>query len=307
MPGLPTSAKANLTARVQKIMRDVCSSRTGTMKHAPRIETDFTGAFVRYGLLEIHRELIKALGPHNISVNAQAVYIHQSPMVDIFGPRPPTATTSKCELGDVLLVLSHRRNRWKRYWRAALWQLKIDDGKQNTPDEPQFSLYNKWPIFEVYRGGLQRGARDFARDRRSGYYGLVSAAGWSVCPPVGKIGPLTPGIIDSGRFIVEMMYAVDPAQVGRSDKFGRRVFTVPTTPLGWSDTIWELLNVTGAKQFNARRLFDRSQPRLSFLYSSTLIGRQPPDSGAPAIEGEDRGLIVVRIETDASDMIDRHD
>ena len=280
------------------------------MLHPPRIETDFTGSLVRNGVPTLDLEFNRALSRHNIRVDIKAVYIHQSPMLQISGRQPRAMKTTKCELGDVLLIQSHRRNPWKTYWRGALLQLKADHGAQQTAGDPQFWLYDSWPLFDVYKGGLKVGSRDFIQDTRSGYYGLVCPSSWLICPPSRNIGPATAGVVDAGRFIVEMMYAVDPAQPGRNSNRGRRVFTRPSpaSPLNWSHTVLELLNITGARDFNAKRLYDSPQNRLSLMYSSGLVGSsgavQPPDLAYSESEPS-RGLLVLHISVDATDFVPR--
>jgi hypothetical protein len=309
---LPNIEQSDLIACARAALTDVCSKQLGTMLHAPQIETDFTGSFVKNGISALDTEFNRVLNRHSISVGIRSVYMHQSPMVLILGSSPRPMRTRKCELGDVLLVQSHRRNRWKTYWRAVLWQLKADDGTQQTAQDPQFWLYDKWPLFEVYRGGLESESRDFSKDYRSGFYGLVCRSSWLVCPPSTKIGPATAGVVDAGQFIVEMMYAVDPAQPRRNSNRGRRVFTRPKPgpPLNWSHTIWELLNITGAKEFNAKRLYSYPQNRLSLMYSSGLVGAsgsfRPPE--LTHSEGEpDRGLLVLHISVDAADFVPREE
>ena len=287
------------------------------MKHAPTIETDFTGSFVKYGVPELHNQLTSSLAIYNVKVHTLAVYIHQSPMVKIDDPRPigRKMNTERCELGDILFVQSHRRNRWKTYWRAVLWQLKMDTGSLQTAVDPQFWLYDLWPSFHVYRGALNSDPRSFLNssvcDQRGGQFALVSNNSWKICPPVSPLGPALPGVVDAGQYLIEMMYSVDPMQPGRNYLFGRRVFTrpEPASPLSWSQTVWDILNITGAKEFNARNLFNNPQSRLSLLnfeplniLSSYNLASDPPipPSRLPFEDGG-RGLYVVHIQTDASD------
>ena len=302
---LPHIAQPDLIACARATIADVCSKQLGSMLHAPKIETDFTGSFVKNGIPALDTEFNNILMRHNINVRMRSVYIHQSPMVELSGSPPRIMRTRKCELGYVLLVKSHRRNRWKTYWRAALWQLKEDCGRQETAQDPQFWLYENWPPFDVYRGGLESGSRDFYRDNRSGYYGLVCPSSWFICPPSSKIGQRTAGVVDAGRFIVEMMYAVDPAQPGRNSNRGRRVFSRPnpSPPLNWSQTIWELIKITGARDFNAKRLYRSPQARISLMYNSGLSSGeiQPPELA------HSEGLLILHISADAIDFVPRED
>jgi hypothetical protein len=303
---LPLAAKTQLITGANDIFADVCALRQGHMKHAPQIETDFTGSFIENGVPALDAEFRKVLGRHNVSVVTRAVYIHQSPMVAISGTPPRPMKTTNCELGDVLIVHSHKRNRWKTYWRAALWQLKIDRASRQKAEDPQYWLYERWPFFKVYRGGLKSGKRDFLADNRSGCYALVSNSGWLICPPIAVIGPKAASVVDAGRFVVEMMYAVDPAQTGRNEDRGRRVFTRPneSPPLNWSQTVWELLNITGAKDFSARTLYDSRRSRLSLMVTSNLADINLMSDGNPptGAAGEDsRGLAVVHFATDATE------
>lgn len=315
---LPLAAKTSLTHKTQVILDNVCQAQIGAMKHPPAIETDFTGSFVKYGVPDLHNELNSILGNYNVKVNTTAVYIHQSPMVKIDDPRPfgRKMNTERCELGDILFVQSHRRNRWKTYWRAVFWQLKMDTGSLQPAADPQFWLYDLWPTFHVYRGSLNSDPRSFFNssvcDQRGGRFALVSNNSWKICPPVSPLGPALPGVVDAGQYLIEMMYSVDPMQPGRNHLFGRRVFTrpEPASPLSWSQTVWDILNVTGAKEFNARKLFNHPQARLSLLNfelspntSSHTLASGPPVSSSPLHPEEEggRGLYVVHIQTDASD------
>jgi hypothetical protein len=299
---LPTAPKSKLIIGSKAIIDSTCTDALGKMKHAPRIETDFTGSFVKNAVPTLNDLFSKSFSSYRVKTQIMAVYIHQTPKVRFLGTPARKMRTKQCELGDILLVLSHKRNPRKTYWRGALWQLKMNDGSQHKAADPQYWLYKDWPPFDVYTGGLQRGHRDFNGDTRSGYFGLVSPSNWLICPPAPVIGPSSSGVIEAGRFIVEMMYSVDPAQRGRVDHIGRRVFTrpYPLFPYTWSHTIWELLNITGAKQFNAKSLYDGPQPRISLLYSS--VPQSVPVSSFPPPGERENGLLVVIQSTDATEF-----
>lgn len=277
----------------------------GRMLHAPRIEIDFVASLVENGAPLLQRLWRHALAPA-VTVQVAGVFTHKSPLVTVQGTCPRHVHTNGCELADLLILHSHRTVGGKVFLRGFLMQTKIDKGGSFRPDDPQFWLYDTWPQFVVRSTGFHRQPRDFKGDQRSGRYGLVSPGGWLVIPPVSPMSPTTPGSYGLGSFLVKMLYDMDPAQPGRTSRFGRQVYH--NEKKDWSATIMELIEKTGLRAFRhtgaSYGLYRNTMPRLGgdVLYliqgDSDLFGGGDRGSvGAEKLEdGQGLGVLVIATE-----------
>jgi hypothetical protein len=305
---LPPTDRSKLITDAQSVFADLCSLKLGRMQHPPRDEVDYLSSLIENGVTMLNAAWEPVLNRAGVAITTRGVFCHQSPMVTITDHAPAKMPTLRCELGDLLIVQSHKRNSRKTYWRAVLVQLKKDAGGKQAAQNPQFWLYDAWPHFRIHAPGFDKQRRNFDRDTRSGRYGLVSNTSWMFCPPAQPLDPSSSSNIDAATFLVEMMYSVDPAQLGRSTDCGRRVFTRPdeSNGLNWSQTVWELLNITGANQFTYKRLYDRPLSRVAMYVSSApneLSSTGSPFDPIPSRSIDERParFAVLYIDTDSSE------
>lgn len=303
---IPSHLAMCLQRYADAVVYHVCRRRLGKMNRPPRIEIDFVASMVENGAPRLERLWRRALGP-GVNVRVGGVFTHQSPLVTVQGTAPRPVTTNGCELADLLVLHSHRTAGGKVFLRGVLMQTKIDKGGAFVPDDPQFWLYDCWPQFIVRSRGFDRRVRDFNGDRRSGRYGLVSAGGWLVTPPASPMAGTSPGTIGLGRFLVDMLYDMDPAQAGRRSQAGRQVYHNSTKD--WSSTIMELVEKTGKRPLKhtgvKHGLYPGPLTRLGGGVLYMMHGDEHVTGGM--LDGDDQGPVgegggfgVLVIETEAN-------
>jgi hypothetical protein len=249
------------------------------------------------------------LAKDGVAVRVAGVFCHQSPMIDIKGNPPRRVPTIKCELADLLVLHSHSRSDGKVFWRGVLMQTKYDSGRPIVPDEPQLWLYQDWPNFVITAPGFDRRNRDFGWDQRSGLYALVSSRGWRVLRAVNPLVGASMGSIDLSKFVVNMLYDMDPAQPTRISGHGRQVYK--NSMRDWSPTIWDLIEVTATRALRHRGkkygLYDRDLSRLGggvlqMMRDAATHRSIPPPAYRDMEPGEDgeEGISILVIETRAN-------
>jgi hypothetical protein len=228
------------------------------------IEIDFVASFVENGARLLEAGWQRILVQDRISLRVAGVFCHQSPMVDIKGRPPRPVPTLRCELADLLVIHSHSRSDGRVFWRGVLMQAKSDTHLAVVPDEPQLWLYQAWPNFVIVAPGFDGRKRYFDKNQRSGLYALVSRKGWKVLRASNPLLARSTGSLDLSEFLVNMLYDMDPAQLGRTSAHGRQVYQ--NSQRDWSPTIWGLMEVTATKALRQRGkkrgLYDRDLSRL---------------------------------------------
>jgi hypothetical protein len=173
--------------------------------------------------------------------------------------------TQSCELADLLVLHSHRTSHNKLFWRGALIQTKLHSGPSLVPQDPQFWLYDQWPVFSVTAPDF------FDDDPRSGRYALVSNNNWEILEPLNPLVGQSAGSLDFGTFLVSMLYDMDPAQPFRTSSHGRQVYH--NSSKDWSRTIWDIVAVTANMKLKnmgkKKGLYHDALPtRRGFVYSN---------------------------------------
>jgi hypothetical protein len=303
----PTGIRTKLISAAQSVVDDVCQKQLGRMKRPPRIEVDFVASLIENGASELTNAWQSILSPH-IRVSVAGVFCHQSPMVRISDTPTYAVPTQRCELADLLILHSHINPAGKEYWRAVFMQTKVVAGLRTfAPDEPQFWLYDKWPQFSILPPRFDPRARDFNADSRSGQYGLLSNGRWLVAPPANPLSAASTGVLSLAEFLVAMLYDMDPAQTGRTSRFGRQVYQ--SSQYDWSPTVWELLQTTALKALRHKGkthgLYAGDMSRMGGhilrLFTDQSRSAFPPDLPAKADSGDDGGVNVLVIQTGRSE------
>lgn len=306
---IPDSHQAPLLAAAQSVINAVCNQRMGQMQRAPSSEVDFIASIIENGVGLLESAWQSILAPA-ITVKVAGIFCHQSPMVNAKGTPPRRTSTQRCELADLLILHSHVTQPGKVFNRAVLIQTKMQNAQGTTSaDDPQLWLYDEWPPFSM-EGRFDGRVRNFHHDRRSGRYGLLTIRSWKILEPALALSAQSPTCLDLAKFLVEMLYDMDPAQPGRMSLHGRQVYRAST--YDWSKTIWDILDVTAKKKLQhmgvkagnyASPLPSRLGGHFSlmcFHYGKTNFSIQPPKKIA-ALDGPEEGINLFHVVTDASD------
>lgn len=317
----PTDARDSLLTSATSIVNDICSKKMGSMLHSPKREIDFVASLIENGLPLLTKEWSSILFKHNIHISSAGVFCHQRPIVSIYqGPQKD----KRCELADILFVHSHKRGGGRIFRRAALMQVKRAPlGSLSKNELVQYELYHSWPRFQINTRGFNKAPRDFARDQRSGVYGIVDNSDWVVATPSEPKFQM-PGAFSLASFLLGMLYDTDPKQKHRKSTFGRQLYE--TSRFDWSQTIRELINNSNNSTFRhtgrlygnySRPMARASSPDLLSLVLATdwlqsasrVLDQIPGDldrrrdgrTEAPEIPPDERrGLSIFSIATDAS-------
>jgi hypothetical protein len=296
-----------LISAAQSVVDDVCQKQLGRMKRAPRIEIDFVASLIENGADQITHAWQPIFGRH-IKVCVAGVFCHQSPMVRISATPPYPVPTIRCELADLLILHSHINPAGKEYWRGVFMQTKVVAASGvTTPEEPQFWLYDQWPVFSVLSPGFDRRPRDFNADPRSGQYGLLSNGRWLVQPPSNPLSATSTGTMSLAEFLVAVLYDMDPAQPGRTSQFGRQVYQ--SSQYDWSPTVWDLLRQTALRALRHKGkkhgLYAGDMSRMGgqvlHLFTDQSGSAFPPELAGMRESGDDGGVNVLVIQTSQSE------
>lgn len=252
---IPRSCRNALLNKADTVVQNVCTTMLGRMKHRPQYEIDFVSSMVENGVDALQAAWQSILNPYGVNVAAGGVFCHQSPMVT-FGSN----NSKRCELADLLILLSHRRSPGGRvFWRGALLQTKLSNRVTAIPAGAQRDLYSNWPQFQIATRGFDPRARNFNSDLRSGNFAFVSPMGWILSWPHWGNPSIYSSSISLSEFLVGMLYDMDPRQPGRMSSHGRQVYN--RSQSDWSPTIWELIRNTGSNYFRhmgkKRGLYDQ--------------------------------------------------
>jgi hypothetical protein len=219
---------------------------------------------------------------HGITFSIFSVYCHQAPKVTYSGMRGHS-----CELGDILLVHIHREGRGYSRRNAILFQAKVASDQPHTlssAEQDQLKLYAQWPAFTYWRSPPLTGALRtvFPQSPHLGAQymqidgtppnnpssGLMGIAGTF------PIGCCLPGMTlnihnDLATELLAML-------INRSGMpFGNK--PIPNGQ-GWTETIWDLIDLSLGKVFRRIRSGRTGAPRVNggpvrFLDSGFLAYR----------------------------------
>jgi hypothetical protein len=307
---IPDRYRAQLEQVAENIIKRVCRERLGAMRRAPVLEIDFVASLIENGAGFLEAEWQRILVRHGIAVRVAGIFCHQSPMVSIKETPSRSVPTLRCELADLLVLHSHSRSDGKVFWRGVLLQAKSHSGRIIAPDEPQLWLYEDWPRFAITSPGFDGRQRDFGGDERSGLYALVSNKGWRVLPANNPLVADSMGSLDLSKFLVNILYDMDPAQPSRLSTHGRQVYQ--NSKMDWSPTIWELIEVTarralshkGAKQgLYAHDVSRVGGGVLQMMWNVAMqYSAAPPDyADVKRPEGGEEGVSILIIETGSAE------
>jgi hypothetical protein len=225
--------RAELNEAAQKVVRRVCRRQWGGMSRPPTFEPDFVASLVVRGADLLQKEWEPILARQSIEVKVAGVFCHQSPMVDITARPPYDVRKRRCELADLLVLLSHSTSNGRVFRRGILIQAKYYLNHPVKAEEPQLWLYRDWPTFVIDAPGFKKQKRDFGGDRRSGHYALVSNNGWRVLPASTRLAWDSLASVDLSEFLVHMLYdVVRPSPAGLPRMEGRSIATRNTTGPG---------------------------------------------------------------------------
>jgi hypothetical protein len=110
--------RAELNEAAQKVVRRVCRKQLGGMSRPPTFEIDFVASLVVYGANLLQTEWEPILAQQAVDVKVAGVFCHQSPMIDITARPPYVVSRRRCELADLLVLLSHSRSDGRVFWRG---------------------------------------------------------------------------------------------------------------------------------------------------------------------------------------------
>jgi len=228
-------------------------------------EPDFVAGLVLESTPLIYDSLKAILAPHKIDVSVASVFCHQTPKVT-----HPLASKS-CELGDVLFVHIHTQLSGNVRRNALLYQAKKSSKqpyKVPKSEGHQLALYTDWPQFTY------KSPRTLAGTKRN------------VTPNVPHTGAQymliddrPPSDLQSGLLCFPGTYPIGSCMAGEylhdHNPLAEEIFDFfrlrsgkafegqkPNPPTdGWSQMIWDLIDVGLNKAFNRKNSGRTSSPR----------------------------------------------
>lgn len=230
-------------------------------------EPDFVACLVLEGTKMLQNGWEILLRPSRIQVSILGIYCHQTPKVK-FNNMHKTS----CEIGDILFCHFHRDRRGEIRRNSLLFQTKVTSHQPYyipKKEGDQLSLYSHWPEFYYISGPLKneninvtphtihRGAQYLLIDEKSpddpssGLMGLKGTYPIGVCMPDSVLlnhAPFEKELVDfllclSGRTIIE-----------RNDSRKEN---------GWSQMIWDLIQLSSGRAFRRNRSGYEKAPRMS--------------------------------------------
>lgn len=230
-------------------------------------EPDFLACLVLEGTKMLQNGWEILLQPFGIQVSILGIYCHQTPKVK-FNNMHKTS----CEIGDILLCHFHKDRRGQIRRNSLLLQAKVTSQQPYyipNREADQLHLYSYWPEFNYISGPLNnetrnvtphtihRGAQYLLIEKKSpddplsGLMGLKGTYPIGVCMPDSFLmnhAPYEKELVDfllclSGRTIIER----------NQSKIGN----------GWSQMIWDLIDLSIGRTFRRNRSGYEKAPRIS--------------------------------------------
>lgn len=230
-------------------------------------EPDLVACLVLEGTKMLQNGWEILLQPFGIQVSILGIYCHQTPKV-----RFNNMHKTSCEIGDILLCHFHKDREGQIRRNSLLLQAKMTSQQPyhiSNREVDQLDLYSHWPEFNYISGPLKnenrnvtphtihRGAQYLLIDEKSpddpfsGLMGLKGTYPIGICMPDYLLlnhAPFEKELIDfllclSGRTIIE-----------RNDSIREK---------GWSQMIWDLIQLSSGRAFRRNRSGYEKAPRIS--------------------------------------------
>jgi hypothetical protein len=204
--------------------------------------------------------------PLGRDVRVGGVFCHQTPRVSFRYRDSGTWKEGACELGDLLLVV-HYREPWLEELNALLMQFKVGGFPKEDPSDDQWRLYSEWPPFAWdFDPHYRRSPRP-----QGPHAGAIHAAIYDDGrPPYGR--PADEKI--QPRQLASLLNGTALLFGGRSFK-GRRLARAEAHG-GWSEVIWDLIEVTATRLANRARSGAQGAPRGEGLLPVLPLAGEPP-------------------------------
>lgn len=247
-------------------------------------EPDLVASIVTETTQRLYCAWSKLFNEIGIDLSICSVYCHQTPKVKFPGMRK-----TSCELGDLLFIRRHVRDRHNFYQQAILYQVKASSSqpyKVKSNESDQLELYLRWPAFTYCKSGplngqvrsivpkrSHAGAEYLMIDDRSfdepesGLLGLPGTYPAGACMPDEYLNP--------GKNLADEIMSLLFMQNGRkfesknSDEYKMN---------GWTTMIWDLLGASLNSAFNRKNSGRINTPRYGGLppgVSLILVETQP--------------------------------
>lgn len=228
-------------------------------------EPDFVAGLVLESTPLIHDTLKAILAPHGIAVSMASVFCHQTPQVTY------SLATKSCELGDLLFIHIHTELGGNVRRNALLYQAKKSSKqpyKVPKSEEHQLVLYTDWPQFSYKSPGALAGTKRDVNPKAphtGAQYMLIDdrpasdpQSGLLCFPGTYPIGSCMAdkNLYDHNHLAQEIFDLLHM----QSGKAFDGLTPAPSTD-GWSQTVWDLINVGLKKAFNRKNSGRTSSPR----------------------------------------------
>lgn len=239
--------KALRTAATASI--DVGVGWVWSVKKPPQ-EPDIVAGLVLRGLPEMAGRWNTILGKVGIRMAWAAVFCHQRPYVR------DLSLTGGCELGDLLVVHSHKDVAGETDRNALLLQAKMGRSRSrlSSSDLIQLGLYKRWPTFEFTSPAVLKGeSRNVEpKMRHRGAQYLLLDEEWPSTIPEICMADRT--LIAHGGLDDELVQLL----LGLSGRpFASKAESSST--VGWSRVVWDLLQTSFRKSFSRPMLVKPSR------------------------------------------------
>lgn len=230
-------------------------------------EPDFVACLVLEGTKMLQNGWEILLQPFGIQVSILGIYCHQSPKVK-FNNMHKTS----CEIGDILLCHSHKDRRGQIRRNSLLLQAKMTSPQPyHIPnrEQDQLDLYSHWPEFNYISGPLKNEKRNVTPHtiHRGAQYLLIDEKSpddpFSSLMGLKGTYPITVSMPDSfllhhARFekeLIDFLLCLSGRTIIERNDSRREN--------GWSQMIWDLLQLSIGRTFRRNRSGYEKAPRIS--------------------------------------------
>lgn len=279
-------------------------SLAGDLAKGSAREEDYVATLVTNGIPFLADRWGPLLQPKGVSLRLAGVFCHGYPQVSFDSP------PKRVELADLLVIHQHTKA-GRVSARAILLQAKMssDSTHHLSSSDPQLDLFSRWPPFEIVTGGLAPGLRDLKERGKGSRYALVhdrqaypekitwaDQCPWAASPAAQQLTADR----SLARLLGDMLLNKD----GRPFKLGK-------TKDVWSQTVQELLQITGHRTYKRANIGRGSTSRTSYapakpgLMVMCVHGAQSSTSSVAQASSLERYFGSVQIVTgdgDGSDM-----
>lgn len=231
-------------------------------------EPDFVASLVLESSPIIYDAFKAVFENYGIGFSLTSVYCHQTPKV-----RYPGAPKTSCELGDILFVHVHRERSGQTRRNALLYQAKVTSKQRHqvpSSERHQLTLYTDWPEFEYYHSpplsgekrlisppSPHRGAQYLLLDSRGPENAESGLLGLRGTYPIGSC--IADSILLHHNDLASELIDFLVYRTGRA--FGDRPSN--GSNFGWTQTVWDLLDVSLKKVVKRKNSGRSTEPRIS--------------------------------------------